>query len=146
MRHDGPAAGWRAVRDGQRGCLAVRGACHCGVAPPADRFSPSRALIVNPAFNPLTTFGDAALLILATPSIAPPIALASPLDNALLTPARDYRDIAGWGLTSGTATTAPLILQAAATAVQSSAYCVQRLFGSSISFSAGSMLCAIEAP
>jgi secreted trypsin-like serine protease len=78
--------------------------------------------VVDPSYT-LTTFGtDAALLVLATPTSAPPIALAGSSESSLYAPGT-VASIAGWGLTSGSATTPPTQLQWGTTTLQSATYC-----------------------
>jgi V8-like Glu-specific endopeptidase len=65
-----------------------------------------------------TIIGDAALLVLATPTTAPPIPLADSTDLSLVLPGTDAF-IAGWGLTNGADLTShPDVLQVAQTVVQ----------------------------
>ena len=104
-------------------------------------------LIVNPYVASTSAYGinvigDAALLVLATPTTAPPIALAGSSDAALVQPgvAADY---AGWGLTNGLdQTSAPTALQAASTVVQSALACV--IYNPP--FSSLAQLCTVDAP
>ena len=79
-------------------------------------------VIVYPGFNAATGQGDAALLVLSTPTTAPPIPLAPPGDIGLLTPGT-IGAIAGWGETvGGDEASTPTALQWATTGVQSAAY------------------------
>src|ERR1044071_3924619 len=82
-----------------------------------------RRAIVFPHFNRFKVHGDAAVLELKTPTTAPPLALATPEDAALLA-ANTPTWIAGWGLSG------PLrslkrtpVLRRAATFVQQRIYC-----------------------
>jgi len=61
---------------------------------------------VFPRFDPGTAHGDAALLVLASPTPAPPIPLAGEADAALYAGGAGVR-LAGWGLTSPNATVPP---------------------------------------
>lgn len=89
----------------------------------------------------INILGDAALLELATPTTAPPIALADGSDAASLQPGTDV-EAAGWGLTSATASTIPTTLQAARSVIQNPTYCLQE----NPQFSAEAQLCAVDAP
>lgn len=72
----------------------------------------------------VTIVGDAALLVLATPSTAPAISLADGTDAALLD-AGTEAEIAGWGLMNGTDLSShPDVLQVAPTVVQDQATCI----------------------
>jgi secreted trypsin-like serine protease len=102
--------------------------------------------IVNPHFNRFKVHNDAALLVLATPTTAPTIALAGPEDAALLA-ANTPSWIAGWGLFG------PLhslkrtpVLRRAATYVQSRLYCRNhaRLYYPFFNYS--SQFCTITPP
>jgi hypothetical protein len=71
----------------------------------------------------VTIIGDAALLVLTTPTTAPPITLADSGDFALLEPGTGAY-IAGWGLTDGTDDTShPNAVQVAPTVIQGPAEC-----------------------
>jgi hypothetical protein len=86
--------------------------------------------------------GDAALLVLATPTTAPPIALATGADAALEQPG-GAAQVAGWGLTNPLdQTSLPDVLQAAPTVVQNSTYCRVN----NVSFDAQAQLCAVDTP
>jgi hypothetical protein len=72
----------------------------------------------------VTIIGDAALLVLATPTTAPPITLADSTDLSLVLPGTEAY-IAGWGLTNGSDLTShPDVLQFAPTVVQGSTECL----------------------
>jgi secreted trypsin-like serine protease len=112
----------------------------------ARQISKVRRTIVNPDFNRFKVHNDAALLVLATPTTAPAIALASPEDAALLA-ANTPTWIAGWGLFG------PLhdlkrtpVLRRAPTYVQSRLYCSNhaRLYYPFFNYS--SQLCTITPP
>jgi secreted trypsin-like serine protease len=71
-----------------------------------------------------TIIGDAALLVLATPTTAQPITLADSTDLSLVLPGTEAF-IAGWGLTNGADLTShPDLLQFAPTVVQGSTECL----------------------
>jgi secreted trypsin-like serine protease len=76
-----------------------------------------------PGFNRFKLHGDAGLLQLATPTTAPPLALAGPEDGLLLGPGAPAF-IAGWGLNDhGAKPKLSPILRRAATYVQRRTYC-----------------------
>jgi secreted trypsin-like serine protease len=115
-----------------------------------DWTSPSRQVsgvtrtIIDPVYNPATDDGDAALLVLSTPSTAPAVTLASdPGDVPLLQPGSTAQ-IAGWGLTL--AGTIPDQLQWGASAVQSPGYCSTEASYGGLPFDSGRQICAIDAP
>jgi hypothetical protein len=85
--------------------------------------------------------GDAALVVLATPTAAPAITLADSSDLSLIQPG-DTAEEAGWGLTVAGASTPPTALQAATTVIQSPDYCVLR----NLDFDSLAQLCAVDAP
>jgi trypsin len=102
-------------------------------------------VIVSPGFDPQTLDGDAALLVLSTPTTAPPVQLASdPADLGLLN-AGTGETIAGWGQT---ATSGGVVeqLQWANTVVQTPAYCAARASQIGATFDSGDQLCVIDAP
>ena len=99
----------------------------------------SRA-IPYPGFNRSTIDGDAALLVLDSPTNVPAIKLATSADTGLIQPGVGAV-ITGWGETQYGAGQLPTSLQWGTTVVQSAAYCQQ---------SAGSYddskLCALDSP
>lgn len=102
--------------------------------------------IVYPHFNRFKAHGDAALLVLATPTTAPAVALATPTDAALLA-ADTPTWIAGWGLSG------PLrklkrtpVLRRAATFVQRPLYCRNHARVYYPFFNYSSQLCTITPP
>jgi secreted trypsin-like serine protease len=99
-------------------------------------------VIVYPGYNRRTGSGDAALLVLRTPTSAPPIRLASATDAGLFA-AGTPGAIAGWGETAGGNTgSLTTALQWASTVVQSPSYCARNV----PQFDAGMQLCAIDPP
>ena len=99
-----------------------------------------RAVHVDPDFDRHTLFADAALLELASPTDAPPVALAGPTLDASLsagTPAL----VAGWGITDAAATVEPDLLQTGTLALQSDAWCASALAPYRL-FDVASMRCA----
>jgi secreted trypsin-like serine protease len=85
--------------------------------------------------------GDAALLVLATPTTAPAITIANSSDLALLQPGTAAA-IGGWGVTAPTGATTPTTLQSATTVVQATAFCTTDI----PDFDAAAQLCTIDAP
>ena len=85
--------------------------------------------------------GDAGLLVLATPTSAPSIALADSGDRSLVAPRRRAA-IAGWGLTEPSDTMPPISLEAATTIIQSPAYCAEH----NPEFDSIAQLCTIDTP
>jgi trypsin len=102
--------------------------------------------IPYPGFNRFKVHGDAGLLILATPTTAPPVALAGPTDVALLAP-NTPTWIAGWGL-SGKPPRLKLspILRRGATFVQRRLYCRNHARVYYPFFNYSSQLCTITPP
>jgi len=102
--------------------------------------------ILYPDFNRFKVHGDAALLQLATPTTAPPLALATETDAALLA-ANTPAWIAGWGLFG------PLrnlkrtpVLRRAATFVQQRLYCRNHARAYYPFFNYSMQLCTITPP
>jgi secreted trypsin-like serine protease len=111
---------------------------------PANVFEVSRALIY-PDFDPSTLHGDAGLLVLATPTPAPPIAVAGSGDGAL------YKDgtpvqLAGWGLTDFETSENPSVLQTTAAVVQEPDFCKSHVGGFYPFYSPGIQMCASTPP
>ena len=87
--------------------------------------------------NGTNIIGDAGLLVLATPTTAPPITLASSSDLSLVNPGTGG-DLAGWGLTSaGDATSTPAALQEGPTVIQAATFCSYHL----ATFNSAAQLC-----
>ena len=102
--------------------------------------------IIDPNFNRFKVHGDAGLLVLATPTTAPAVALAGPTDEALLAPDTPIW-IAGWGLSG------PLrklkrtpVLRRGATFVQERRYCRNHVRAYYPFFNYSSQLCTITPP
>jgi trypsin len=102
--------------------------------------------IAYPNFNRFKVHGDAGLLVLATPTTAPAVALASPTD-AVLFAANTPTWIAGWGLSG------PLnklkrtpVLRRGATYVQPRLYCRNHARAYYPFFNYSSQLCTITPP
>lgn len=101
--------------------------------------------LVYPGFKPSKLQGDAGILILATPTTAPPIALASAPDSGLLA-AGTSLTLAGWGLTNADAKQGPAQLQTGSTIVQDSGSCKRQSKRYYPFYSAALQLCAIGRP
>jgi V8-like Glu-specific endopeptidase len=102
-------------------------------------------VIVDPNWNTRSGQSDAALLVLSTPTTAPPVALATPGDGLAApgTPAV----VDGWGLTDPhDSSSIPLDAQQADTVVQANGYCGSRLWLNDSPFDATTELCAVDAP
>jgi trypsin len=80
---------------------------------------------VFPGFDPGILRGDAAILILSTPTSAPPIPLAGPADASLFAGGAEV-SLAGWGLARPNAKETPENLQATTMLVQSPSSCRQK--------------------
>jgi hypothetical protein len=99
-------------------------------------------VIVYPAFNRTYLTGDAALLILSTPTSAPAMSLASyPSDSRILEPGTEGV-IAGWGKTFAEQETPTERLRWATTVVQRPSYCESN----ASPFYKGYELCTINPP
>ena len=99
-------------------------------------------VIVYPGYNATTGQGDAALLVLSTPTTAPAIPLATSNDIGLLAPGT-LGTISGWGQTiGGDPNSIPTALQWATTVVQSPTTCS----GVISAFDPYTQVCAINAP
>jgi secreted trypsin-like serine protease len=105
-----------------------------------------RRTILNPNFNRFKVHNDAGLLVLATPTTVPPIALAGPTDAVLLAP-NTPTWIAGWGL-SGTLRKPKetSVLRRGATFVQERLYCRNHARAYYPFFNYSSQLCTITPP
>ncbi len=102
-------------------------------------------VLIDPTFDATTLDDDAALLVLASPTQAPAIALAGPSESSLLsagTPAA----IAGWGYTYGSETTPPTSLYWGSTVVQSTAYCTQQESLDGVLYDPAENVCASDVP
>jgi secreted trypsin-like serine protease len=100
-------------------------------------------VIPYPTFNPATLSGDAAVLVLATPTTAAPVALASDPTDAYLYDGGTATVITGWGI-DDSAEDLPNDLQYGYSIVQNASYCTQHV--SNLPFSPLSQLCAIDTP
>jgi secreted trypsin-like serine protease len=100
---------------------------------------------VFPGFDPGTTHGDAALLILASPTTAPPIPLAAAADGPLYTGGAPVQ-LAGWGLTRANARSAPDALHSTTGAVLNPAACKARIPSFYKPYSPGVQMCTTDPP
>jgi hypothetical protein len=98
-------------------------------------------VLVDPNYDP-SGDNDAALLVLAQPTSAPAIALASPSDSAMWTPGNEAV-IAGWGQTSGNGPNSTAnALQYPTTVLQDPFYCA----AVSTPFDPNGQICANDDP
>jgi secreted trypsin-like serine protease len=103
-------------------------------------------VLVFPGFDRFKLHGDAGLLVLSTPTTAPPLALAGPADAALLGPGLPAY-IAGWGQRGARPTARQtLVLRRARTFVQRRVYCRNHSRVYYPFFNAASQLCTITPP
>ena len=96
-----------------------------------------------PGYDPATGYGDAGLLVLATPTTAAPIALATSADLGLIQAATPV-GIAGWGQTFGGDPNVTTALQWGTIGTQSPAYCAQHDGADGLAFDPSSEFCAID--
>jgi secreted trypsin-like serine protease len=89
---------------------------------PGEPVSTVLGVIVYPALERKVDNGDAALLVLSTPTTAPPVTLASPTEAKRLA-AGAPATIVGWGKTAYEQTSLTEQLQSAATVVQARKWC-----------------------
>jgi trypsin len=113
------------------------------VDPVASGATVSRVLgvIVYPGYARKLDQGDAALLVLASPVAAPPIALATPSETGRLKAGLEAT-MAGWGLTSFAQRLPTETLQSADTVVQGRRWCA----ANAPPFSAKGEICGIAPP
>jgi hypothetical protein len=97
--------------------------------------------VVETTASGVNVLGDAALLVLATPTTAPAITIANSSDLALLQPGTSV-SIGGWGVTAPAAATAPTTLQSATTVVQATDFCTADI----PDFDPTEQLCTIDSP
>ncbi len=108
---------------------------------PGDLVSRVLGVIVYPGLERKVDKGDVALLVLSTPTSAPPIALASPQQAKRLA-AGAAATIVGWGKTAFEQATLTEQLQSASTVVQAHKWCRRN----APPFFARSELCTITPP
>jgi Trypsin len=102
-------------------------------------------VIPYPTFNPSTLQGDAALLVLATPTTASPVTLASDPTDVSLYNGGTATAITGWGI-ADSYSDLPSTLQYGFSVVQSAGYCAQQASQHGATFNALTQLCAVDAP
>jgi secreted trypsin-like serine protease len=100
---------------------------------------------VFPEFDPSTLHGDAGILVLSTPTAAPPISLATATDSAFYEGGARVL-LAGWGLTGGGASMPPKRLRSAATVIQDPDTCKQRTRSFYAPYSAAFQVCTMDPP
>jgi hypothetical protein len=100
---------------------------------------------VFPEFDPGNLRGDAAILILATPTPAPPIPLAAAPDAALYEGGATVR-LAGWGLMTAQSNLAPKQLRTTTTIVQDPDTCRRRTHSFNASYSPAIQMCTLNPP
>lgn len=123
------------------GCLDRSESAACQVSNVTE-LVPHVTLPETTPLGGINVIGDAALLVLATPTTAPAITLADSNDLALIEP-RTGADIAGWGLTDKSdQSSQPTELQDASTVIQDTAYCE----ANSVYFNPFAQLCTVDAP
>jgi secreted trypsin-like serine protease len=102
-------------------------------------------VLAYPNFDPTKLQGDAGLLILAAPVVAPPIALATTADAALYEPG-DELTIAGWGIDDRKTGHAPEQLQAASVPVEEAGRCKRGTRRFYPFFDPTHQVCALDIP
>jgi secreted trypsin-like serine protease len=100
---------------------------------------------VFPGFDPGPAHGDAALLVLASPTTAPAIPLASAADNTLYAGGTQVQ-LAGWGLTRPNAKSAPDSLRTTSTVVLDGASCKRRTRSFDPPYSSAAQMCTTDPP
>ncbi len=100
---------------------------------------------VFPLFNPGSGYGDAALLVLTSPTPAPAIPLATAADSALYAGGAGVL-LAGWGLTRANASSAPNSLHSTSNVVLDPPACKTRTRSYYPPYSTGGQMCTIDPP
>jgi len=100
---------------------------------------------VFPGFDPGTTRGDAALLVLSAPTTAPPIPLATAADAALYEGGVTVQ-LAGWGLTRPNARSGSKSLRTTSNVVLAPAACEQRTRSYYPPYSSAQQMCTTDPP
>jgi secreted trypsin-like serine protease len=100
---------------------------------------------VFPGFDPGNAHGDAALLVLASPSPAPAIPLASAIDSGLYAGGAEVL-LAGWGLTKPNAKAAPDNLRTTSAVVLDGASCKRRTRSFNPPYSSAVEMCTTDPP
>jgi secreted trypsin-like serine protease len=101
--------------------------------------------LVYPGFQPSLLHGDAGLLVLAKPTSAPAIPLASSAEAPLYASGTPI-SVAGWGLTNPNANDITGVLRTASAVVQSTSLCRSRVSRYYPFFTPSTQLCAIDPP
>jgi secreted trypsin-like serine protease len=102
------------------------------------------SVLPYPSYDPQNGYGDAALLVLATPTAAPSIALAGPQGG---TPAPGTPlEIAGWGVTYPAQTTFTSELQWASVQADPAATCTSEDGAIGLTFDASAQFCVSAPP
>jgi trypsin len=100
---------------------------------------------VFPKFDPGLLKSDAAVLILATPTTAPPIPLATSTDASLYKGGANAT-LVGWGLRHGDATAEPRRLRTAPTKIQSASSCKSGTHSFDPVYSPALQMCTLDPP
>jgi secreted trypsin-like serine protease len=100
---------------------------------------------VFPGFDPGNTHGDAALLVLSSPTPAPPISLATVADGPLYAGGAGVL-LAGWGLTKPNARSAPETLRTTSTVVLGGAACKRQTRSFNPPYSSALQMCTTDPP
>ncbi len=114
--------------------------------PAAVQVSRVSRVLVNPALQFNAAFsGDAALLILTTPTTVPAMPLLDPSQSGFVR-GGTLAAIAGWGATEGGSQTVTTTLQVATTMIEDPAACDGVLPAQGVPFDDSTELCAIDSP
>jgi secreted trypsin-like serine protease len=100
---------------------------------------------VFPQYNPGTGRGDAGLLVLASPTSAPPIALATAADAPLYAGGATV-SLAGWGLTRFSTRSSSQVLQATSAVVENPTTCKGRTQPYQSTYSPAAQMCTSSPP
>ncbi len=100
---------------------------------------------VFPGFDPGTTHGDAALLVLSSPTAAPPIPLASAADQTLYGGGARVQ-LAGWGVTRPDARSAPNNLRTTSTVVLDGPSCKRQTRSFNPPYTNAAQMCTTDPP
>jgi secreted trypsin-like serine protease len=98
-----------------------------------------------PEFNPGILRGDAGILILETPTTAPPISLPTAADAAIYEGGAPVF-LAGWGLTNPHASSAPHVLHSTSVVVQPPDLCKRKTKAYFPDYSTASQMCTTNPP
>jgi secreted trypsin-like serine protease len=103
------------------------------------------AVEIDPGFDRSTLDDDVAVLVLASPTRAPALPLATPADSALLAQGTSVA-VAGWGNTFSSESPPPTALHWGASVVQGATYCTNEEYIDGVPFDPSNDLCALDAP